>query len=197
MSAALLLAACSVASSPADPLLARLESAAFLEADFVQSDFWALTRETETSSGHMSLAFPDRFLFEYTSPSPRETGFDGEVLYTVEHSSRQVIVNSEGSCFGFISFLEHARDETLVVSSDTAGDTVTVLLEGDLGEGISGMEMRFTAGDSLPVSLSTTDVNGNSTTWVLSRVTVSRTCPSGAFSLAVPPGYETIRPGGP
>ncbi|NLP04399.1 outer membrane lipoprotein carrier protein LolA [Candidatus Fermentibacteria bacterium] len=197
MNAALLLAVSAVASSPADPLLARLESAAFLEADFVQSDFWALTRETETSSGHLSLAFPDMFRFEYTSPSPRETGFDGTTLYTVEHSSRQVIVNSEGSCCGFMSFLDHARDESLVASSGVTGDMVTVRLEGDLGEGISEMEMRFTAGDSLPVSLSTTDVNGNSTTWYLSGVTISRLCPPGAFSLTVPPGYETIRPGGP
>ncbi len=196
MIAAIILATSAVASSPADPLLARLESAAFLEADFVQTDFWALTRETETSTGRMSLAFPDMFLFVYSSPVSRETGFDGATLYTIEHSAKQVIVNSEGSSCGFMSFLDHARDESLVVSSCTAGDTVAVRLEGDLGEGISAMELRFTAGDSLPVSLSTTDVNGNSTTWTLSGVTISERCPPGSFSLTVPSGYETIRPGG-
>jgi outer membrane lipoprotein-sorting protein len=190
----LLLAVVLLQATPLDPLVAKLDRIGFLEADFVQEDYWALTREEELSTGHLLLASPDLFLFEYEDPEGRAAGFDGAVLYTIEPSSGQVLL-SEGGGSSFLAFLDLGSDSQLISSSSIAGDTVEVVLEGDLGEGIVMMEVAFSSSDSLPLSLVSVDANDNRTAWVLSSVEVSRTAPEGCFDLVVPEGFEVVRPG--
>lgn len=183
-----------VQSTPLDPLVSRLDRVSFLEADFTQEDYWALTREEEVSTGHLLLASPDLFLFVYDDPEGRMAGFDGSTLYTVEPSSRQVLL-SEGGGSSFLTFLDLGSDPGLVSSVTTADGTVEVVLEGDLGEGIVRMEIAFEAADSLPSRLVSVDANGNRTGWVLGSVRVSDSAPDGCFDLVVPSGYEVVRPG--
>jgi|WetSurMetagenome_2_1015567.scaffolds.fasta_scaffold00236_11 outer membrane lipoprotein-sorting protein len=181
-------------ASPLDPLSARLSASAFLEADFVQTDYWALTRDEEISSGHISLASPDLFRLDYEDPAGRIVGCDGETVYTVEPASREVLLSGgEGS--SLLAFLDLDSDPSLVESVSESGDTVTVVLAGDLGDGITGMTVEFTSSDSLPRSLCTTDSNGNRTTWVLGSPTTRRTVPGGRFALSVPEGFSVVRPG--
>jgi outer membrane lipoprotein-sorting protein len=190
-----LLAAAVQSSSPLDPLTARMDDVVFLEADFVQRDYWALTMEWETSTGHLLLAAPNLFRLEYTDPEGRMMGFDGEQVFTIEPSTRQVILTGEGEPSSFMTFLDLGSDESVVLESETSGDTVTVSLGGDLGEGITGMDVAFCSSDSLPLYLATVDANGNRTSWSLSHASVSRTCDPGAFEMALPAGYQLVRPG--
>jgi len=190
----ILAAAVLIGSTPLDPLVAKLDEVAFLQADFVQTDYWALTREEEVSEGHLCLASPDLFVFRYSQPAGRIMGYDGSTLYTVEPSSRQVLL-SEGEGSSFLAFLQLGSDSSLVRSSSARGDTVSVILEGDLGEGLTRMEVSFDASDSLPISLVTYDANRNRTCWSLGSVDLSRSAPAGYFDLVVPDGFETVRPG--
>jgi outer membrane lipoprotein-sorting protein len=195
MTALLLLAAAVQTSSPLDPLIARMEEVVSLEADFVQRDYWALTMEWETSTGHLLIAAPNLFRLEYSDPPGRVMGFDGEQVFTVEPSTRQVVLTGEGGPSSFLTFLDLGSDESVVLGSEASGDTVTVTLGGELGEGITGMEVCFSSSDSLPLYLATVDANGNRSSWSLSRASVSRTCDTGAFEMEIPAGYQLVRPG--
>lgn len=195
MTALLLLTAAVQTASPLDPLISRMDEVVFLEADFVQRDYWALTMEWETSGGHLLMAAPNLFRLDYTDPGGRVMGFDGEQVFTIEPSTRQVILTGEGEPSSFMTFLDLGSDESVVLESETSGDTVTVTLGGDLGEGITGMEVAFCSADSLPLYLATVDSNGNRTSWSLSGTSVSRTCDPGAFEMEIPAGYQLVRPG--
>jgi outer membrane lipoprotein-sorting protein len=184
-----------ISSTPLDPLLAKLDDVTFLEADFAQTDFWALTREQETSTGHLLLASPDLFLFRYDGSGGRVIGFDGATLYTIEPASRQVLL-SEGGGSSFLTFLDLGSDPGVLTESSVEGDIVEIVLEGDLGDGIARMEIAFAASDSLPLSLLSVDVNGNRTGWILSSVEVSGAAPEGCFDLEIPDGFEVVMPGG-
>ena len=194
LSVLLALAAVS-AASPLDALVARLEGAGFLTGSFVQTDRWALTLEEESSSGTLFMAPPNLFLLDYSDPSGKRTGFDGEVLYTVDPSFRQVIVYPEGDPASFAGMLEHFSDTTLVCGVEIEGDSVLVSLSGDLGEGISSMLVGYTVSDSLPWLFGTTDVNGNSTMYTVGGIETVETAPDGFFEMSVPEGFELIYSG--
>ncbi|OPL19115.1 MAG: hypothetical protein AVO35_12195 [Candidatus Aegiribacteria sp. MLS_C] len=191
-----LLLTAAVCSSPLDPLLAKLEAAVYMTGSFRQVDFWALTLEDEVSVGTMHLARPDLFRLSYDDPAGAETGFDGSVLYTVEPEVEQVVIYGDREPGSFLHLLEEAGDSTACRILDTGPDSTRVELEGDFGQGIILMEVGFTVSDSLPYLFSTTDLNGNSTTYMLHGITASGSVPQGVFGLVVPEGYETVEPEG-
>lgn len=193
---ALLLAvsAASVSGSPAGPMISRLSGSEALSAVFVQTDFWALTRETGVSCGTLSLSADGRFLLEYEGPDGRTIGFDGSVMFTVDPSSRQVLLDESGEPAGFAALLESAGRTDLLTGSSVSGDTVTIVLEGDIGQGIDRMEFSFLSSDSLPRSLETSDANGNVTSWVLTAPSTEPLDPS-VFEVDIPGGFEVLRSG--
>lgn len=190
----LLTAACA-ASGPACGMLEKLGSASLLSADFSQSDYWALTRETESSAGRLLLARDGRFLLDYADPEGRRMGFDGSVLYTVDPLYMQVLLDPSSEPASFTALLESAGDPGLATDSRINGDTVFVDMEGEIGQGISRMSFCFLMSDSLPRMLSTFDGNGNRSTWTLRSVEVTGADPGSAFDLAVPDGFEVLRAG--
>ncbi|HRY61192.1 MAG TPA: outer membrane lipoprotein carrier protein LolA [Candidatus Fermentibacter sp.] len=190
----LLTAACA-ASGPACGMLEKLESASLLSADFSQSDYWALTRETESSSGRLLLARDGRFLLDYADPEGRRMGFDGSVVYTVDPLYMQVLLDPSSEPASFTALLESAGDPGLATASRISGDTVFVELEGEIGQGISRMSFAYLISDSLPRVLSTYDGNGNRSTWTLRSVSVAGGDPGSSFEMVVPGGYEVLRAG--
>jgi outer membrane lipoprotein-sorting protein len=193
---ALLIAVSSAAASgsPAGPMLARLYSSEALSAVFVQTDFWVLTRETGVTGGTLSLSADGRFLLDYDEPDGRTIGFDGSVTFTVDPSSRQVLLDESGEPAGFAALLESAGRTDILAGSSVSGDTVTVVLEGDIGQGIDRMEFSFLSSDSLPRSLETSDANGNATSWVLTAPSTEPLDPS-VFEVEIPAGFEVLRSG--
>lgn len=190
-----LLTAAAVSASPLDPLTARLEGAAFLRGDFVQTDVWALTLEEETSTGILFLAPPDLFLLEYSDPPGKRMGFDGENLYTVDALFEQVILYEGSEPGNFLNMLERFSDTTLVSSIYSSGDSLTVSLSGDLGEGISTMVVGYTMSDSLPWLFRTTDVNNNVTSYSIRGIEIEAVQPVAFFAMVVPEGFELIDSG--
>lgn len=176
-------------------MLEKLEEASLLEADFEQVDYWALTRETEVFSGRLLLSKDGRFLLVYAEPDGKVLGYDGETLYTVDPLYRQVLLDTSSEPASFTALLESIGDPGRTSVARTSGDTLTVRMEGDIGQGIARMDFTFLLSDSLPRVLSTTDCNGNSSTWLLESVTVSSRDPGEAFSLDIPGGYEVLRAG--
>lgn len=191
-----LLLTAAVIASPLDPLISKLEEAGYMTGSFRQVDFWALTLEEEVSAGTMHLARPDLFRLSYDDPPGAETGFDGSVLYTVEPEVEQVIIYGDREPGSFLHLLEETGDSTACRVLDTGPDSTRVELEGDFGQGIVLMEVGFTTSDSLPYLFSTTDLNGNRTTYLLHGVTAAGSVPDGVFVLRVPEGYETVQPEG-
>ncbi len=191
----LLLLASAPAAGPAAPMLEKLAGCGFLEAGFVQVDYWALTRETTTTRGRMLLSQDGRFRLDYTVPDGRVMGFDGREAYTLDPVCMQILVDESGSPGSFTSFLETAGDESLVASSSANGDTVSVSLQGDLGGGLSLMEFSFLLSDSLPRTLRTVDCNGNSTSWTLSDPRVPGDPGPSAFLCERPFGYQVVGSG--
>ena len=188
----LIMAMIVLTGSQLDPLLLRMESAEYITGSFTQTDLWALTLEEEYSEGILHLARPDLFLLDYTDPSGSAIGFDGSVLYEIDALARQAIVYNTDSQEGFLHMLQRCAEDSSVVSSETLGDSVMIVLQGDFGQGISGMEVGFTLSDSLPFFFSTTDSNGNTTSYTLGGLTVFASVPEGVFSMNVPPDYEII-----
>ena len=194
LKALLLIAAFS--SSPVSPLLEKLRETAYMTGSFRQSDMWALTLEEETSCGTMHLARPRLFRLSYSDPDGRATGYDGSVLYTVEPDLGQVILYPSREPDSFLHLLEQCADSTLQRTVESTGDSLFVSLRGDFGQGISFIEVGFTVSDSLPFTFSTTDYNGNTTTYDLWDITTSEQVPQGVFDLEVPQGFEVIDPEG-
>jgi outer membrane lipoprotein-sorting protein len=178
---------------PLDPLLARLEQASMLVGSFVRTDHWALTMQNETSRGEFSLCEPDLFLLDYFEPEGRMAGYDGERLYTVEPESRQVVIFSSGGPGSFLHRMRAYADSGRVAEVEIRGDSVEVTLEGELGRGIRRIEVGFLLSDSLPYLFSSTDANGNRTTYHLDDLAISSEPDSGALQMTVPDGYEIVR----
>jgi len=182
-------------TGPAACMLDKLEAASLLEAGFEQTDFWALTRETEVFTGTLVLSRDGRFLLDYSDPGGRRMGFDGEALYTVDPLYRQVLIDSSSQPASFTALLESIRDPEVPAVSSCSGDTVFVVMDGPTGQGISRMEFCFLSSDSLPRGLSTFDQNGNWSRWRLTGVSVSDDTPGSVFELVTPAGYEVLRAG--
>ncbi len=180
---------------PLEPVTVRLENAALLTCEFVQTDIWALTLEEETSSGVLYLAPPNLFLFEYSDPPGKKMGFDGEHLYSLDPFFRQVILYRGGEPGSFLHMLERCSDTTLVGSFDMLGDSMIVSLSGDLGEGISSMTVGYSISDSLPWLFRTTDVNNNIVSYTMQDMQVMREVPPDLFTMTVPEDFELIDSG--
>jgi len=182
------------ASSSLSPLLEKMRNTVLMTGSFSQTDFWALTLEEETSSGIMYLSHPDLFLLSYTEPYGSAIGYDGSILYTIEADLQQVLLYPSGEPGSFLHMLEKGDDTTISEILQFSDDSMTVLLEGDFGDGINRMRVGFTLSDSLPFLFSTTDYNGNRTEYRIWDLTVDDSCPENIFQLVVPDGYTIVNP---
>lgn len=182
------------ASSPLSPLLEKMRNTVFMTGSFIQTDFWALTLEEETSSGIMYLARPDLFLLSYTEPHGSAMGYDGSVLFTIEADLQQVLLYTSEEPGSFLHMLERCADTTIAETLQLSGDSLTILLEGDFGDGISLMKVGFTLSDSLPFLFSTTDYNGNRTEYTIRDLTTDDFHPESIFQLVIPDGYTVVNP---
>lgn len=184
-----------MALSPLSPLLEKMKNTVFITGPFAQTDFWALTLEEETSSGTMYIAQPDLFLLSYSEPEGSAAGYDGSVLYTLEPDLQQVLLYPSREPGSFLHLIEKCADSTVTESVQYNGDSISVELEGDFGDGINHMEVGFTLSDSLPFLFSTTDYNGNRTVYEMWDVTAADSYPESAFQLVIPDGYTVVNPG--
>jgi outer membrane lipoprotein-sorting protein len=182
------------ALSPLSPLLEKMRNAAFMTGSFSQTDSWALTLDEETSSGTMYIAQPDLFLLSYSEPEGSGTGYDGSVLYTVEPDLEQVLLYPSREPGSFLHLIEKCADSTAAETIRYSGDSISVELEGDFGDGIHHMEVGFTLSDSLPFLFSTTDYNGNRTVYEMWDVTTADSYPESVFQLVIPDGYTVVNP---
>lgn len=183
-----------IAASPLAPLLDKMQNTGFMTGSFIQTDYWALTLEEETASGFMYIAHPDLFLLEYTDPEGAEMGYDGSCFYTIEPDIQQVMIYPGREPGSFLHMIDNCADSSETEALEYNGDSLLVLLEGDFGEGIIRMRVGYTSSDSLPYHFSTTDVNGNTTSYEILDVETDDAFPEGTFDLLVPDGYEVINP---
>ncbi len=146
------------------PLSARLEKISYLTGSFLQNDYWALTMDSETSSGIMHLAHPNRFLLSYDNSEGRALGCTGTEMFTVDPVFKEVLVYS-GSPAGFLHLLITASQDDNIITSSENGDSLIVIASGVFEGGIAEITAGYTLSDSLPFFFSTTDINGNSTSW--------------------------------
>ncbi len=189
------LTAALAAGTPVSPLVAKLEKAGYVTGFFTETVFHALTMEEETARGTMHLAPPDLFKLAYDDPEGMVTGYDGKILYTIDPDSRQVLVYDGEGPGNFLYLLGCCDDSTACAAVTGSGDSLSVILEGDFGGGIRLMEVGFTLSDSMPFFFSTTDFNGNRTSYRLEDLSIYDTIPAGVFDLEVPEGYLVLEPG--
>lgn len=181
-----------IAGGLLDPLTTKLDETVFLGGSFLQTETWALTRESEVTRGSMSLAHPNLFRLEYAHPEGRVTGYDGTSVYTVDPVYREVVVYHGSSPEGFLHLLKNAGGEGTDVQGEREDDRVTVRINGDLGGGIASITVGYSTTDSLPFFFSTTDVNGNRTEWELFDLWTEGSHGTDRFRLQVPPGFTLI-----
>lgn len=185
---------CITASSPLNPLLEKMRSTVYMTGSFIQTDSWALTLEEEVSSGTMYIAQPDLFLLSYSEPEGSSIGYDGSILYTVEPELEQVLLYPSREPGSFLHMIEKCSDSTAAETLHYSGDSLIVSIEGDFGEGINHMEVGFTISDSLPFLFTTSDYNGNTTSYDLWDISTSDTYQDNTFQLNVPDGYTVVNP---
>ncbi len=181
-----------VCAAALEPLTARLESLVYLTGSFVQTDYWALTLDSESTSGTLHLAHPNLFLLEYDDVPGRATGCTGDTVFTVDPEFREILVYS-GTPTGFLHIL-YGAEEGDVVSLEENGDSIEVTVTGAFDGGIRTITAGYTISDSLPYTLSTVDANGNSTRWEIQDLTILQEAPQ-VFRLPDLPGYAVVEAG--
>ncbi|GEM_PF-426541 len=186
----------SVGASALEPLISRIDDAGYLTGSFSQTDIWALTLEEETSEGTLHIAHPNLFLLAYSEPSGCCTGYDGEMLYTIEADVEQVILYPSSEPASFLHLIERAADSTSLETVELLGDSVVVHLQGDLGQGITGMTVGYTLSDSLPFFFETRDANGNRTAYRMWDIEVTDLPVEDVFVMNIPDGYLLVEPEG-
>ncbi|MCD4709035.1 MAG: outer membrane lipoprotein carrier protein LolA [Candidatus Sabulitectum sp.] len=175
------------------PLSERLEDAIYLTGSFAQTDYWALTMDSEEASGTMHLAHPNRFLLQYDGSEDRVMGCTGTEVFTVDPVFSEILVYS-GSPTGFLHILSFASENECSVVSSQSGDSITVIASGLFEGGITEITAGYTLSDSLPFLFSTTDANGNSTSWEIADLQISDTVPD-IFFIPQLAGYSIIDAG--
>lgn len=180
-------------SAGLDPLVARLENAEYLTGSFVQTDYWALTLDSEDSRGTLHLSHPNLFLLQYDEPEGKVMGCSGDTVFTVDPDFMEILVYS-GTPTGFLHLLTSASSDSAAVSVQESGDSVTVTLSGDLEGGMVRMEAAYTLTDSLPYMFSTVDHNGNTTSWQLMDLRETNP-PEGLYEVPSLPGYSIVDAG--
>ena len=180
-------------SSLLQPLSQRLESTLYLYGSFVQTDYWALTLDSETSSGTMHLAHPNLFLLDYDDSEGGVMGCTGTHVFTVDPVFMEILVYS-GSPSGFLHILSSVSENDCAVASNLVGDSITVTASGQFDGGIIEITAGYTLSDSLPFFFSTTDANGNSTSWSIADIQTGDTVPN-IFSIPDLTGYTVIDAG--
>ncbi|HOP26590.1 MAG TPA: outer membrane lipoprotein carrier protein LolA [Candidatus Sabulitectum sp.] len=181
-----------VCAAALEPLTARLESLVYLTGSFVQTDYWALTLDSESTSGTLHLAHPNLFLLEYDDVPGRATGCTGDTVFTVDPEFREILVYS-GTPTGFLHIL-YGAEEGDVASVEENGDSLAVTVTGTFDGGIRTITAGYTISDSLPYTLSTVDANGNSTRWEIQDLTILQEAPQ-VFRLPDLPGYAVVEAG--
>lgn len=175
------------------PLSRRLEGTVYLTGLFVQTDCWALTLDSEVTSGTMHLAHPNRFLLQYNNSEGRAMGCTGTEVFTVDPVFSEILIYS-GSPTGFLHILSSVSDDDCTVVSSESSDSITVTASGLFEGGVTVITAGYTLSDSLPFLFSTTDANGNSTSWTISDLQISDTVPD-IFSIPELAGYSVIDAG--
>lgn len=180
-------------SSLLQPLSQRLEEVLYLTGSFVQTEYWALTQDSEISSGTMHLAHPNRFLLNYNDSDGRAMGCTGAEVFIVDPVFSEILVYS-GAPSGFLHLMSSASESDCTVVSREAEDSITVTASGLFDGGVTEIVAGYTLSDSLPFFFSTTDANGNSTAWVISNPVVMKTIPD-IFSIPNLDGFDIISAG--
>ncbi len=176
-----------------EPLTEKLESMEYLTGSFIQTDYWALTLDSEVSGGTLHLAHPNLFLLEYDDIPGRATGCTGSGVFTVDPEFMEILVYS-GTPTGFLHILSTPAEGGSSAEYRLDGDSLTVIMTGDFDGGITGITAGYTLSDSLPYLLATEDSNGNTTTWELTGLSTSGSPPD-VFSLPDLPGYVLVDAG--
>lgn len=176
-----------------EPLTEKLQSIEYLTGGFVQTDYWALTMDSEESRGILHLAHPNLFLLEYDDIPGRATGCTGDLVFTVDPEFSEILVYS-GTPTGFLHILSTPAEGQSSTEYQQNGDSLTVTMSGDFDGGITRMTAGYTLSDSLPYLLVTEDSNGNTTTWELTGLSTADSAPD-VFSLPDLPGYSLVDAG--
>ncbi len=178
-------------ASMLQPLSSRLEQAVYITGCFEQTDYWALTLDSEVSSGSMHLAHPNLFLLQYDDSGGRAMGCNGTEVFSVDPEFEEILVYS-GSPVGFLHILSGVSEGEC--NAVCKGDSVTVTAAGQFDGGVTQITAGYTASDSLPFFFSTTDANGNSTSWKITDIEIGNSCPD-VFSVPSIPGYSVVDAG--
>lgn len=189
----LLLILLSTGTTLLQPLSERLEESIYLTGSFIQTEYWALTMDSETSSGTMHLAHPNRFLLQYNDSEGRAMGCTGTEVFTVDPVFLEILVYS-GAPTGFLHLLSSVAENDCTVISVENGDSVTVIASGVFEGGVNEISAGYTLSDSLPFLFSTMDVNGNSTSWAISDLQTGSSVPD-VFSIPDLDGYSLVDAG--
>ncbi|PIE52385.1 hypothetical protein CSA37_06235 [Candidatus Fermentibacteria bacterium] len=176
-----------------EPLTSRLENISYLTGSFTQTDYWALTLDSETTGGNLHLAHPNLFLLEYSDVPGRSTGCTGEGVFTVDPEFQEILLY-EGSPEGFLHILNSGDESSSETDITSSGDSVTVTMTGSFDGGITGITAGYTLSDSLPFLLVTVDANGNSTRWDIRDLEVHDSVPD-IFKVPELPGYSVVDAG--
>ncbi len=175
------------------PLTEKLSSIEYLTGSFTQTDYWALTLDSEETSGTLHLSHPNLFLLEYDDVQGRATGCTGDLVFTVDPDFNEILVYT-GTPTGFLHILSSPGEGLASTVFTENGDSLTVTISGEFDGGITEITAGYTLSDSLPYFLSTVDANGNSTSWELLNLSISDTAPD-VFMVPELPGYSIVDAG--
>ena len=176
-----------------EPLTARMESMEYLTGQFVQTDYYALTMDSQESSGTLHLAHPNLFLLEYSDIPGRSSGCTGDTVFTVDPEFMEILVYT-GTPSGFLHILSLPDSCSCTAETIETPDSVTVTLTGEFDGGLNTITTRYSREDSLPGYMRTVDLNGNSTSWRLTELMTLPETPD-IFRLPAMEGYSVVDAG--
>ncbi len=185
----------------AGPLIARflgrLHQAAGYQAQFVQTNRWAVFDEADYAYGTLSIAPPQRFRFDYEDPPGHLVGCDGDFVWTFIPEEMQVLRAGVHHTTGlgelFWAGLGQRADSLATVEADSSGRRLARLkLQPRPEWGVNDLAVFIDLESEEPAAYVYVDEEGNEVRFEFLSWTLLSSVPDSLFRFRPPENYELL-----
>lgn len=174
-----------------------------LQADFQQTKFSRLLKEPSVLTGVFYYQAPDKVRWEYRNPRETVVLVTAHEMVTYRPSERLAekveLRRNQRKLFAFLSASEPIVNLSRHFSftlRDPGGEGDYVLLLNpvthQLKKRLRQVELVIERKSFLPVKVSYTEADGDTTSYQFSQVKINQPFPTNLFSLELPPGVRVV-----
>ena len=177
-----------------------------LTANFSQDSYLAALEVSEVSAGTMSFLKPGRMRWDYITPEPQVFLVKDHAIYFYQPRDNQVVVDEFTNVLitdlpvAFIMGIGDLTKDFVIDEACTGRDGTILTLSGKERKGakkgeknpLKAFKLLINTVNNLPIGAKVTDVGGNITSILLSKISTDPTFGDDAFELKSAPGTDVI-----